>query len=49
MAVLEMVDTAEVQSFLIGDPSIKSGLNTAEFYPMRVGQARGNSGAAGER
>ena len=42
MAVLEMADTAEVQSFLAGDPSIKSGLNTAEFYPMRVGQARGN-------
>lgn len=43
MAVLEMTDAAEVQNFLAGDPSIESGLNTAEFYPMRVGQARGNS------
>jgi uncharacterized protein len=42
MAVLEMADAAEVQNFLAGDPSIKSGLNTAEFYPTRVGQARGN-------
>lgn len=43
MAVLEMADAAEVQEFMAGDPSIRSGLNTFEFYPMRVGQARGNS------
>ncbi len=43
MAVLEMADAAEVQKYLAEDPSIKSGLNTFEFYPMRVGQARGSS------
>jgi uncharacterized protein YciI len=43
MAVLEMADAAAVQNFLAGDPSIKSGLNTAVFYPMRVGQARGSA------
>jgi uncharacterized protein len=41
MAVLEMADAAEVQKYMSEDPSIKSGLNTFEFYPMRVGQARG--------
>lgn len=43
MAVLEMNDAAEVQKFMAEDPSIKSGLNTFEFYPMQVGQARGKS------
>lgn len=43
MAVLEMADAAEVQKFMAEDPSIKSGLNTFEYYPMRVGQARGAS------
>ncbi len=43
IAVLEMADAAEVQRFMAEDPSIKSGLNTFEFYPMQVGQARGKS------
>ncbi|MFZ1973359.1 MAG: YciI family protein [Candidatus Acidiferrales bacterium] len=43
MAVLEMTDAAEVQKFMAEDPSITSGLNTFEFYPMQVGQARGKS------
>ncbi|MGA7914970.1 MAG: YciI family protein [Candidatus Acidiferrales bacterium] len=40
MAVLEMEDAAEVEKSLAEDPSVKAGLNTVEFYPMRVGQAR---------
>ncbi|MFZ0523904.1 MAG: YciI family protein [Candidatus Acidiferrales bacterium] len=43
MAVLETADAAEVQKFMAEDPSITSGLNTFEFYPMQVGQARGKS------
>jgi uncharacterized protein len=43
MAVLEMADAAEVQKYMAEDPSVKSGLNTFEFYPMRVGQARGSA------
>jgi uncharacterized protein YciI len=43
MAVLEMADAAEVQEFGDEDPSVKSGLNTFEFYPMRVAQARGKT------
>ncbi|MFZ0582170.1 MAG: YciI family protein [Candidatus Acidiferrales bacterium] len=49
MAVLEMADTTEVEKFMAEDPSIKSGLNTFEFYPMRVGQARGSARLPGER
>ena len=41
MAVLEMEDATEVQRFGQEDPSIKAGMNTFEFYPMRVGAARG--------
>jgi len=40
MAVLEMPDAAAVQRFGEEDPSVKAGLNTFEFYPMRVAQAR---------
>ena len=40
MAVLEMADAAEVQRFGDEDPSVKAGLNTFEFYPMKVAQAR---------
>jgi hypothetical protein len=40
MTVLEMPDAAAVQSFGDEDPSVKAGLNTFEFYPMRVAQAR---------
>ena len=41
MAVLEMEDAAEVQKFGDEDPSIKAGMNTFEFCPMRIGAARG--------
>jgi uncharacterized protein len=41
MAVLEMEDAAEVQRFGDEDPSIKAGMNTFEFCPMRIGAARG--------
>jgi hypothetical protein len=40
MAVLEMPDAAAVQRFGEEDPSVKAGLNTFEFCPMRVAQAR---------
>ncbi len=43
MAVLEMPDAAAVQRFGDEDPSVKAGLNTFEFYPMRVAQARANT------
>jgi len=42
-AVLEMNDAAEVQKFGEEDPSIKAGMNSFEFYPMRVGAARGTA------
>ena len=41
VAVLEMEDAAEVQKFGADDPSIKAGMNTFEFCPMRSGAARG--------
>jgi uncharacterized protein YciI len=41
VAVLEMEDAAEVQKFGDEDPSIKAGLNTFEFCPMKIGAARG--------
>jgi uncharacterized protein len=41
IAILEMEDAAEVQKFGEEDPSIKAGMNTFEFCPMRVGAARG--------
>jgi uncharacterized protein len=41
VAVLEMEDATEAQKFGDDDPSIKAGMNTFEFYPMRVGAARG--------
>ena len=41
VAVLEMEDAAEVQKFAAEDPSIKAGMNTFEFCPMRIGAARG--------
>jgi uncharacterized protein YciI len=41
VAVLEMEDAAEVQKFGDEDPSIKAGMNTFEFCPMRAGAARG--------
>jgi uncharacterized protein YciI len=43
VAVLEMNDAAEVQKFGEEDPSIKAGMNTFEFFPMRVGAARGTA------
>jgi uncharacterized protein len=43
VAVLEMEDAAEVQEFADQDPSIKAGMNTFEFCPMRVGAARGTN------
>jgi uncharacterized protein len=43
IAVLEMEDAAEVQKFAAEDPSIKAGMNTFEFSPMRVGAARGTA------
>jgi uncharacterized protein len=43
VAVLEMEDAAEVQKFADEDPSIKAGMNTFEFCPMRVGAARGTN------
>jgi uncharacterized protein YciI len=41
VAVLEMEDAAEVQKFGDEDPSVKAGMNTFEFCPMKVGAARG--------
>jgi uncharacterized protein len=41
LAVLEAETAEEVKQFGEGDPSVKAGLNRFEFYPMRVGQARG--------
>ena len=41
VAVLEMEDAAEVRKFGEEDPSIKAGMNTFEFCPMRIGAARG--------
>ncbi len=41
VAVLEMEDAAEVQKFGDEDPSVKAGLNTFEFCPMKIGAARG--------
>jgi uncharacterized protein YciI len=41
VAVLEMENVAEVQKFGDEDPSIKAGMNTFEFCPMRIGAARG--------
>jgi uncharacterized protein len=43
MAALEMTDAAEIQRFGNEDPSVKAGMNTFEFYPMQVGQARTKS------
>jgi uncharacterized protein len=40
-AVLEMEDAAKVQKFGDEDPSVKAGMNTFEFCPMRIGAARG--------
>jgi len=40
-AVLEMEDAAEVQKFGDEDPSVKAGMNTFEFCPMKIGAARG--------
>ena len=41
VAVLEVEDAAEVQKFGEEDPSIKAGMNTFEFCPMKIGAARG--------
>jgi len=41
VAVLEMENPDEVQKFGEEDPSIKAGMNSFEFCPMRVGAARG--------
>jgi uncharacterized protein YciI len=43
VAILEMDDAAEVQKFGDEDPSIKAGMNRFEFFPMRVGAARGTA------
>src|SRR5271170_2474283 len=43
VTVLEMEDAAAVQKFGDEDPSIKAGMNSFEFYPMRVGAARGTA------
>jgi uncharacterized protein YciI len=40
MGVLEMTDESEVHQFFADDPSVKSGLNTYDVSPMRVGAAR---------
>jgi uncharacterized protein YciI len=40
-AMLEMEDAAEVQKFGDEDPSLKAGMNTFEFCPMKIGAARG--------
>jgi hypothetical protein len=44
MAVFEAADEAEVRWILEKDPSVVSGLNTFEIYPMRVGAAQGSRG-----
>ena len=41
VAILEMDDPQEVQKFGDQDPSVKAGMNTFEFCPMRVAAARG--------
>ena len=41
MAVFAAADEAEVREVLENDPTVRSGLNTFEVYPMRVGAAQG--------
>jgi uncharacterized protein len=43
LAILEVMDEAEVRHFGENDPSVRGGLNRFEFYPMRVGGARAKS------
>ncbi len=40
VAILEMVDEPEVRRFLEGDPTVKAGVATFAFYPMKVAAAR---------
>jgi uncharacterized protein len=40
MAVFEVEDVSEVRQFLENDPSVRSGLNTFEVHPMRLGAAQ---------
>lgn len=40
MGVLETSDEAEARRLMENDPSVKTGLNTFEIYPMRVGAAQ---------
>lgn len=42
-AVFEVDDESEVRGILDADPSVKSGLNTYEVSPMRLGGARASA------
>jgi hypothetical protein len=41
MAVFLVADEAEVRRALKNDPTVRSGLNTFEICPMKVGAAQG--------
>jgi uncharacterized protein len=43
MGVLEVEGECEVERMMKEDPSVSSGLNTCEVWPMRVGAAQGSS------
>lgn len=40
LAILEMDNAEEVKAFGENDPSVKSGMNTFEFHPFRLGFLR---------
>lgn len=40
LAILEVESKEDVQRFGENDPSVKAGLNSFEFHPMRVSDAR---------
>ncbi len=40
MGIMEVDDEAQARAIAADDPAVKSGLNTYEIYPMRVGIIR---------
>jgi len=40
VAILEVADEAEARQFGENDPSVRSGMNRFEIYPMRVAASR---------
>jgi uncharacterized protein YciI len=43
VGILETADVAEARSICENDPSVRSGLNRFELWPMRVAAARAKS------